>query len=65
MTCPVCHIAVAPHDPEKKVRNGQTFHGGCLNPNRGATQQRVVVAVKERQPRQTYFRFPAAAAYVN
>ncbi len=29
MYCGTCQTVVAPMDPEKVVRNGKVFHGGC------------------------------------
>lgn len=27
--CPICHITVAPQDPDKVVRDDMSYHGHC------------------------------------
>ena len=44
--CQACKIAISPHDPSKRVVNGNSYHKECLKP-----------AVTNCKPRQLHFRF--------
>lgn len=57
--CPVCHITVAPHDPERVQVELEVFHRSCLQKQRKETHHPDGTR-KERQPKQMFFRFNVA-----
>lgn len=53
--CEVCHIIVAPGDPERREDNGAVYHGSCF---RKRTEGKGVIQLS-REPQQLTFAFMA------
>jgi hypothetical protein len=60
MHCPVCHIVVAPHDPERVEKGDQVYHRGCLRKQQPKQIPLQLNCRAVQAPKQKYFRFVVA-----
>lgn len=58
MSCPVCHITVAPFDREKVVVRQTEYHGSCFK-KLASTRSNEQTTFVQKKPKQRFIRFHA------